>query len=196
MKRQRKKKHDRLTSGAASENELKVDYAIGPFDQRSREMDLKWGVDRLPDLVSPETAQIWAQTMANLNGAIAASYTAEDQDQARADVIACVNSCLKGFEFMDAEAEAAGKPKADTRIFQYQANGTKFAIMADGDAWPAVKNENPDLVIYTPDEVANALEAYNSADQFLEETRKHFPDAKLTITSKPDYASGGDPINF
>lgn len=197
-KQRRQRKHDRITAPGATSAEIKIDFALGPFDAASRKMDEKWGVERLPDLVSTGTAKIWGDTMANLNGAIEAQYTAKDQEQARADVIACVDSALRGFEFMDAEATRDGAKPADKSIFETELDGTRIGIMKDGAAWPAIKAERPDLVLYTMREVALALQA--SGGRVVNEVKAHFPKAEITkIENKQppcDVASGGDAINF
>ena len=46
---------------------MMCDYALAPFDRRFREMDKKWGCDKLPELVSAETAAKWGSTMEKLN---------------------------------------------------------------------------------------------------------------------------------
>lgn len=194
----RKRKNDRITAPGSTPDEIKVDFCLGPFDNASRDMDKKWGVDRLPDLVSVETAKIWGTTMANLNAAIQAQYENENQEQARADVIACVESALKGFAYMDAEAEKSGAKPADKTIMEYELEGTRIGIMQDGAAWQAIKAERPDLVLYTLAEVANALEAYGGS--VINEVKRHFPAAEISsITNKKppvDYKSGGDKIDF
>ena len=53
----RQKKSDRLITPHASKDEIMIDFAIGPFDRLTREMERKWGVDMLPELVSAETAR-------------------------------------------------------------------------------------------------------------------------------------------
>ena len=64
----RQKLEDRLTSpSAASPNEVACDLALGSLDRMAREMDRKWGVDRLPDLVSPEMAAKYGSAMGKLN---------------------------------------------------------------------------------------------------------------------------------
>lgn len=192
------RKPDRLTYPSAGRAESLSHFAVAPFDNACRDMDRKWGVDRLPELVSPETAAIWAKTMANLNGAIEACYAADEPDQCIANLTACVESCLRGFAYMDAEAERTGAKPASRDVLEFEMAGTRVGIMADGAAWPALKADRPDLVLYTLSEVANALEAYNGMEGLLEQTRKHFPKATATVRPHPavDYASGGDPIPF
>ena len=161
-------------------------------------MDRMWCVERLPDLACTDTAKIWGDSMANLNAAIQAQYGHANQEQARADVIACVESALRGFAYMDAEAERTGAKPADKSMFEYELNGTRFAVIADHAAWPTIKDERPELVLYTMREVANALEAYGG--DVINQVKTAFPDAKISKieNKKPpvDYAAGGDEINF
>jgi len=195
---QRPDKFDRLTKHKASRADDLGHHVIGPFDRRSAAADLKWGCSRLPELVSPETAVIWANTMANLNEAIRGCYEPDDEKQALANLKGCVESGIRGFDYMDAEADRTGQPKADTRVFEYVHEGAKIGVMADDDAWPAIKSQRPDLRLYTMREVAVALQliADNPAVAAIKE---HFPDAKVTAIrpkSPVSYSTGGDPIPF
>ena len=64
----RQKLEDRLISpSAASPEGIGCDMALGGLDRMAREMDRKWGVDRLPDLVSPEMAAKYGSAMGKLN---------------------------------------------------------------------------------------------------------------------------------
>ena len=178
----RDKRSDRLLNPGSSPTEIKVDFCLGPFDAMARQMDLKWGVDRLPDLISPHLAERWGITMANLNAAIEAGYSAmpDEADQTRANVIACVEACLRGFKAMDEYAEANNKPKADPTVIEFQRqDGSKFGIMPDAAYWPKIKESRPDLVLYSLQEVANALESYGCLSDFAVETKKAFPSAEV-----------------
>mgnify|MGYP000731208455 CR=1 FL=1 len=192
----RTKKPDRLTNPDANRAETLMHFALGPFDTACRAADLKWGVDRLPDIVSPQSALIWGQTMANLNEATRAAHDG-DTEQRRADIIACVESALRGFAAMDAEAEANGASKANTRVWEHECDGYKFAVMADDAAWPAIKAERPDLVLHSMREVGIALKAMQRAIPALDEIKKTFPNASIKRI-KTDFTekNGGDPINF
>lgn len=196
MKPKRLRKNDRITNQGATRQEIEIDFCLGAFDQRSREMDAKWGVDRLPDLVTPELADIWGRTMANLNEAILNGYAAEDTAQAKADVLACVASALRGFDAMDRHAEASGAPKSNPDVFEIQTDQGNIAIIKDPESWPALKAARPDLVFFTPQEVANALEAYRVTTDFVEETTKHFPKAEIKGLTQKQFNDGGDPISF
>lgn len=165
----RHKVHDRLTHHGASATEIQCDLATGPFDRVAREMDRTWGVDRLPDLVSPETAARWGTAMANLNAALDA---ADPQL-----VVARVNACLRGFSAMDAEARAAGHQPIKAEAWEIDVDGVTCAILKDDAAWPRYAEMRPGVRVYSLREVANALAAYG---QTVAAVKDAFPGARVT----------------
>jgi hypothetical protein len=149
--------------------------ALGPFDTTARAMSARWGVDRLPELVSPAMADRWATAMINLNAAI----NSEDPELTAARVAAC----LRGFAAMDAEATAAGHQPITPHAIEFNtADGKVGAILADDAAWPAYRALRPDVRIYTITEVANALAAYGSTVAAVKDA---FPGARIVDVRKP-----------
>lgn len=140
---------DRLLNPTLTAAEIACDYALAPFDRASRDMGAKWGIDRLPELVSPQTAARWGQALAGLNQAIDAADPA--QVQAWAEV------CQRGLAAMDAEAAQHHQP-ANPQIWEYEYAGFRFGIFHDGAEWQAAKRKRPDLLLYSMQEVAAALQ--------------------------------------
>lgn len=173
-KPQRHRKDDRLAHNGASATEIQCDLALGPFDRECRHLDLKWGVDRLPELVSPETAARWGTAMANLNAAIGA----RDPEL----VIARVNACLRGFAAMDAEAIAAGRQPIPPQAQEIEVDGKLCAVLWDEASWPAYHALRPGVRTYTPREIANALAAYG---QTVAAVKDAFPGATVAAVRKP-----------
>src|SRR6056300_584252 len=106
----RQKKSDRILHSGQTQNQIMTDYAVAPFDRKAEEMDEKWGIDRLVELVSAETAAKYGSAMAKFNDAIDAgdpSVTA-----ARAQV------CIRGMDAMDAEAAAAGAQRGSIVVWR------------------------------------------------------------------------------
>lgn len=190
----RQHKSDRLMAPDANTLEVECDHILAPFDRVAREMERKWGIDRLPELVSVETAQRWGRTMGRLNEAI--------REANRDELMRLVPSAIRGLHVMDAEAEAAGKPALN--LWEYDLDGFRFAIIEDNRRWQEVKAQRPDLVTFTMREAALALQMFHEAGGgFLAETKKAFPGAEAVkasreITSIPDsfFEAGGDPIPF
>lgn len=174
MKPLRQRKDDRLTHAGASPAEIQCDLATGPFDRECRRMDLKWGKDRLPELVSPETAAKWGVAMANLNSALDSS----DPQL----VSARVSACLRGFEIMDREATAAGHQPIVPQAVEIEVDGVLCAVLTDEAAWPAYQAQRPGVRTYTLREVSNALAAYG---QTVAAVKDAFPGAQVTAVRKP-----------
>lgn len=140
---------DRLLDPHATTQELACDYALGPFDRLIRETDVRWGIDRLPELVSPETARRWGVAVGALNDAI---------DAGDPKVVAeKVDVCLRGLRAMEAEAEKVNAPKASAVVVQYEGIG----ILLDDAFWHQAKEDHPKLRLYSLRQVAIALGKYD-----------------------------------
>lgn len=185
----RQRKGDRLTSPDENATAVRVDYAVAPFDRHARKMDEKWGVDRLPELVSPETAERYGSAIAKLNEAIDAG----DPELA----VRKAGVCIRGLDAMDAEATAAGHQPI-TDWWEYDLDGFRFAIVRDTGDWKVVQRERPDLkVIYSMREVAVMLRDMKS----LHAVKEEFPGATVErVSPKPlpssFYDAGGDELPF
>lgn len=191
----RQRKADKLLHHTMPARDVMVDYALGPFDRAARDMERKWGVERLPELVSVEMAQRFGAAMAHLNAMI------DEGDPAK--VADAANNCIRGYAAMDAEAEANGAPKANPEVWEYELDGLHFAIMADDCAWPAIKEKRPDLLLFTMREVACALKAYQLLEGGIAVLKEKFPDARVTdirphpkSLPKDFYENGGDALPF
>jgi len=173
----RQKKDDRILHKGATANEIKSDLALAPFDAAVREMDKRWGVDRLPELVSTESAAKWGKAMAGLNAAI----DAQDPDKVK---FWC-EVCIRGLSAMDAEAVALGRQVSDPDIWEYELDGTVFGIIADNREWPAAYAKRPGIAIYTLREVAVALQAHKNG--LVNAAKLAFPGAEIkAIRRKPE----------
>lgn len=190
----RKKKGDRLISPDATKNQVACDHAVAPFDRLALEMEKKWGIDRLPELVSPATAEKYGVTMANLNAAISRNVPS--------DVVACVESAIRGLRYLDEEATRNGAQRASGAAYEYELapedgeEPFRFAVIEDSREWQSLKAQRPDLQIFTMQEVAIALKAKLNSP-LVEAVKEVFPRAEVTaIREKPNYRKGGDAIPF
>jgi hypothetical protein len=167
---------DRLLNPSLTAAEIACDYALAPFDRAARAMGEKWGIDRLPELVSTETAAKWGKTLASLNDAIETS----DPENVRA----WAEVGIRGLAVMDAEAEKRGAIPADPAIWEYEYNGLKFGIFRDGAEWQAAKRKRPDLVLYSMQEVAAALVARMEELPAVAAALAAFPEAQITALNR------------
>jgi hypothetical protein len=173
----RQKKDDRILHKGATANEIKSDLALAPFDKAVRDMDRKYGIDRLPELVSVESAAKWGKAMAGLNAAI----DAQDPDKVK---FWC-EVCIRGLNAMDAEAVALGRQVSDPDIWEYELDGTVFGIIADNREWPAAYAKRPGIAIFSMREVAVALQAHKNG--LVSAVKLAFPGAEIkAIRRKPE----------
>ena len=166
----RQNKGDRLVNPDASAIQVQIDHTLAPFDRLATELERKWGIEQLPALVSPETAEKYGRTIGRLNEAI-------DKDDP-AEVRRLAESAMRGLKVMDAEAEAAGAPRSPAEVWEYDLDGFRFAIMPDTAHWPAIKAKRPDLLLFTMREAALALKAMN-ARGIVAATKDAFPGAEV-----------------
>ena len=171
----RQKKDDRILHKGATANEIKADLSLAPFDKAVREMDKRWGVDRLPELVSVESAAKWGKAVAGLNGAI----DAQDPDKVKF----WVEVCLRGLAAMDAEAVALGRPVSDPMIWEHEYEGKIYGIIEDGREWPAAYAKRPGIAIHTMREVAVALHAHRNG--LVDAIKLSFPGAEVKAVRRP-----------
>jgi hypothetical protein len=171
----RQKKDDRILHKGATANEIRADLSLAPFDKAVREMDKRWGVDRLPELVSVESAAKWGKAVAGLNGAI----DAQDPDKVKF----WVEVCLRGLAAMDAEAVSLGRTVSDPMIWEYEYEGTTFGIIEDGRQWPAAYAKRPGIAIHTMREVAVALHAHRNG--LVDAIKLSFPGAEVKAVRRP-----------
>lgn len=181
----RQKAADRLTSIGFSKDQIMCDYALAPFDRLSIQMDERWGIDRLPEIVSPATAKRFGEAMALLNEAINAADPA--LTQARAE------NCMRGLNAMNAEAEAAGQQKSRPDMLEFELDGFHFAVLPDIAYWPEVRKHRPDLTLFSMREVAIALIATKANNPVIMAAKQAFEkaeikdfDAKLVRATKLD----------
>lgn len=147
----RQRKEDRLIHPQSTAADIRCDIALGPLDTASSAMNKKWGIDRLPEIISVESCEKWGKAIAGLNDAI----DAQDPDKVKF----WVEVSLRGLALMDAEAVSLGRPVSDPDIWEYEYEGTTFGIIADGREWPAAYANRPGIAIHTMREVAIALHA-------------------------------------
>lgn len=178
MKPVRQRKHDRLITPGASASEIAADFAAAPFDRAMRDAERTWGIDRLPELVTPDLAMKFGKAMAVMNAAIDSG----DPEQAAA----AAANCVKGIAAMDAAARAAGHQPLKAEFWEYEQDGFRFALIRDAAEWPSVAAERPGLTIYTLREVANALAASRDA---VAAVKAAFPGAEISAIRQPSKLS-------
>lgn len=189
----RQKKTDRLLQPSASKNEQICDMAVAPFDAEVRRLNLKWGVDRIEELVPVELAERYGAALAHLNEAMRDS----DPDRVRE----AANNCIRGLRKLDEVAEASGASKANPNVLEVDVDGEIFGILLDDKSWPAAQAVRPNMTLLTRREVAIAIRFYKN--DLLKSVKENFPDAEVVeirpLKSKLTedfFEKGGDEIPF
>lgn len=168
----REKKSDRLLSPGATSSEIAVDHAIAPFDRAALDMERLWGVDRLPELVTPALAAKYGAAIAFLNDCINRGDATE--------AAAAAANCIKGLAAMDAEARSLGHKPAPAEVWLYEHEGHRFGIIRETGDWTTLQDSHPGLTLYSLREVALALQSYKSALPKIEAIKAAFPGAEIT----------------
>lgn len=189
-----RRKTNRLIDQSATPVERQTGYAIAPFDKAVWDMGKRWGIDRLPELVSTETAARYGKLMADFNQAI------DDANPEEASRLAAIG--IRALAKMDAEAEARGHEPCN--LWEYDLDGFHFAIIEDNRRWQEVKAQRPDLVIFTMREAALALQMFHdTAGGMVGQAKAAFPGAEaVKVTPRKDpppnswFEAGGDPLPF
>jgi len=135
-------------------------------------MDRKYGYDRLPELVSTDTAARWGKAVAGLHE----GHDARDAEKVRAWVIVC----LRGLNSLDEEAMQNPDNLLPPEIWDCEVDGETFCIIRDSGRHEHAARLRPGRRIYTTREVAVALRAMQTA--VVDAVKDAFPGAEIVST--------------
>ena len=149
------------------------------LDQVQIEYESRWGVAKLPTLVSPELQEKWKRQLEKL-------FKAKEENRLT-DVIGLVEGCIRAFDIMEKEALARGNKMHDAEMWdvKHPESGQVYRIVKNNyDAGISLKDG---ARVYTLVEIARILES-----QFnLIAVKDVFPDATvLKIEDTFDWNKG------
>lgn len=183
-------KADRFRSPGSSQDEIRADYAVAPFDRAMRKMDRRWGIDRLPELVTPTLSEKFGAAIAYMSDRI-------DNADPEGAAAAAANA-IKGLQAMDAEALALGHKPVPAEVWIVEVDGQQFGLVHEAGDWPTLQEAYPHLNLFSLREAAIAVQSYRDAG--VAAAKDAFPGAQVVAfnPNKPavDYKNGGDPIPF
>lgn len=144
------------------------------LDQVQCEYESRWGVSRLPNLVSKELKEKW-------DGQIAKLHKARIENNLF-DVIALVEGCIRGFAVLEKEALSLGHKMHDAEMWdvKHPTSGKVYRIVKNN--YDAGISLNDDALVYTLHEVACILESAH----FLNNVKQVFPDAQVVSVFKTE----------
>lgn len=175
----RRYRKDPFTPGSGTmPNAMEIWHMLGPLDEVARQMEQKWGIERLPCLVSEATARKFAAARDRLDQLLADNDSGEDV-LARIETDAAI--LRRGWLALDREATEAGAQPFDQSAWSLMVNGMPAVIVRDQAAAATVQALDPHRTVYTLDEVgiliATALKQIAPA---VADVKAEFPGATVT----------------
>lgn len=132
-----------------------IDMMCGGLERMKQHMDWTWGINRLEELVSAETAAKYARAVDELY----AGYAVDDVGA----VSRWVEVCKRGLAAMDAEARSGGHLVKPAEYWEIEADGVKYALLRDHRMWQQLAHDRPELTLVTEREMVFALQAYRQS---------------------------------
>lgn len=174
MRQTRVKKPDRITNpeSIASPIDEAIYHALRPLDQVAADFENEWGIDRLPGLVSPETASRFGQAKAKLDAAI----DARDPEA----VVKRAAVMIRGWKALVAEARENGAEPVSRKVRVVRSDsGRAYGIAIDqATARAAIQSGDFEGVnVWALDEVARVLESHEL--KLVNKVKEEFPGANV-----------------
>jgi hypothetical protein len=170
----RTKRPDELTNPIqfASSIYEAIYHALRPLDKIAANLETKWGVDRLPSLVSPDTAAKFGTAKAKLDQAI----EAEDPEL----VTRKATVLWRGWAAMAEEATAAGHKPLEVEAWAWESEGgTAFTVCRSSThAHALVKRGDIGGRIYSLEEICRIVEAVDKPG-LIGAVKDAFPDSTV-----------------
>lgn len=153
-RRRNVRRPDRLTNWESVGNQTaeSIYHALKPLDELVHQMEMRWGVDRLPSLVDPELAAKFGSAKARLDAAIDENETDE--------VVKRVKVMMKGWLALSDAAEKAGAKEIEADVWEgLSESGAKYAFCRTGAEATKAARERGDYRVFCVDEVVRLLES-------------------------------------
>ena len=166
-----------------------IHHAIMPVDKIASDMELRWGCDRLPGLVSPATAVKFGSAKAKLDDAILSNDP--EAVAKRATVM------VKGWKALDKEARNNHAPFVPSIWHHTTDKGFKFAIaQGNADAIKYIRTEPSmeGVAVYSLDEIGRLLETDSMA--LVNAIKDVFQDCEVVEVRKPKDDGLDDELPF
>ncbi len=136
------------------------DLAIERLDEVASRMERKWGVGRLPKLVSVDLAEKFERQKGKLDAAITEEATGGSMANTEYEAGRMVNAWVA----LDAAAEAAGADLASSKYLTARMSDGRFLVICsdpDGMGHYLRQNSGTAAAVWTMGEVASVLEGFD-----------------------------------
>lgn len=179
-----------------SDDHMTLKAHIDGVDHLAQRMEAKWGVGRLPLLVSTETRAKFYKQGERMRDALEACYTAKVITR---DLLEASASSTGGMErawsALDRQATDAGEKPIDPEVWEtVLSDGSLVAIVQTNADASKVLRDGRNKNVWTLEEVARAIEAFPDVIRSIKEV---FPGATVeTVKEKRFQGLRSDPIPF
>lgn len=148
-------------------------HSVQTLDRVVVQMDEKWGVDRLPALVSAETASRFGSAKAKLDAAL------EDNDDV--EVARRCSVLARGYAAMDAEAERLGRDPMKPQAWVWRdEDGNPHAFVRESAEAIAYGKANPGVAVFTMGEISRLAAIFqDETDKIGTAVKQTFPGATI-----------------
>ena len=162
-------KPDRITNSEDVGSEIgeAIYRALRPVDETAHQMEMKWGVDRLEQLVEPELAAKFGTAKAQLDQAI---------DEGDPVMVAQKGGAMiRGWMALDAAAahQLPIDQVATAWHWRHPETDQPYAITKDNASAQVIRKLSPAPIIYTMDEVCRILTCNEMA--LVNSVKEQFP---------------------
>mgnify|MGYP003629781426 FL=1 len=175
-----KRKPDRITAPAdyGKTVPMAIYHAVQPLDVLAVRMEEKWGVNRLPGLVTPATAAKFGSAKAKLDAAL------EDNDVDA--VVRRAAVMIRGWQAMDAEAAASGAQPCEANAWVWRDdNDVPHAFVRDVAEATAYQRANPGVNCWSMDEVVRVAASFSKRQaELITSVKDQFPGAQVSRVGK------------
>jgi len=152
--------------------------ATAALDNLVSEMEIKWGVDRLPTLVSAETAAKFGSAKAKLDAAIFGNDAAEVTK--RASVME------RAWQFLDAEATKRNAKPVSVKAHIWRDDGGQVHAFCKTNAEAcAYAKDHKDVITWTFPEIVRIAEMFEDGKlKLLSSVKRTFPTSRVSKIHK------------
>lgn len=165
-----------------------VYHVCAPLDRIAREMESKWGPDRLPSLVAPESASKFGSAKGKLDAAILAN----DVEL----VTRKVGVLMRGWQALDREATEAGHPTIDIEAWFWRDGTQPVAVCRTNAEAHQLVERIEGVRVYTIPEIARIVEAFEKRVPVGADLKTEIGDCKVVRIREPWDEEVGDDVPF
>lgn len=163
-----------------------VQEILWAVDRRSRELEDKWGVGRLPALVPLE----WTERFLSQRRKFSAACQSLDCHETRRHG----EAMLRAFDKLEALAIEAGYQPCPPEQWEFEVDGEAVILVKDIARLHQAETNGRRCMVWSLDEIANVIRA----QKLVIEAKLEFQGAEVVMLrpEKPEWAELNDPLPF